>query len=205
MRNVPRQYARAILLTGYMQVRRSPAGVAVTTIQEQACRMKRIFAASLALALGACASTGAPPAGPAAPDGLIDRYDEQALRSIMSELEYVVLDARTDGAGRPSMSIEADDMAFEVTGQSCEGQGAARACAGVQLSVQFPENDGVDVDEVMAKANSTLRPAKVFRAGAGVVYERYLIMDGGVSRENLKTEVSVYVEILKVLFGQLSP
>jgi hypothetical protein len=177
-------------------------------IKEQGCDMKRIVAASLILALGACASTGTPSAAPpasAAAAGLIDRYDEQAMRSIMSELEYVVLDAHKNAAGRPAMSIEAGDMAFEVTGESCEGAGAAQVCAGVQFSAQFPENDAVDVDEVMARANRTLRPAKLFRAGAGVVYERYLIMDGGISRENLKTEISVYVEILEALFGQLNP
>jgi hypothetical protein len=169
--------------------------------------MIRILAASLILALSACAS--APSAAPAksadAVSGLVDHYDEQALRSIMDEVGYKVLDARINSAGKPAMSIEAGDMAFEVTGESCEGEGAARVCAGVQLAAQFPENDSVDADEVMARANRTLRPAKLFRAGAGVVYERYLIMDGGLSRENLKTEITVYVEILEVLFGQLNP
>src|SRR5262249_9295419 len=137
--------------------------------------------------------------------GLIDHYNEQALRSVVTGLGYNVLDARINGAGKPAMSVEAGAMAFEITGESCEGEGAQRVCAGVQLSAQFREEDGVDVDEVMAKGNRTLRPAKLFRAGAGVVYERYLIMDGGVSRKNLETEISVYVEILEVLFKQLNP
>jgi hypothetical protein len=170
--------------------------------------MKRTFVAlALCLAFGglsACA-TAPPAAGPNAVEAgaLIDRYDEQALRSVMSELGYEVLNARVNGVGKPAMSIKAGEMAFEVTGESCEG--APQVCAGVQLSAQFPEPDSVDVDEVMAKANRTLRPAKLFRAGSGIVYERYLIMDGGLSRKNLSTEISVYVEILEALFKQLSP
>jgi hypothetical protein len=103
----------------------------------------------------------------------------------MRELEYKVLDARINGDGKPAMSIEAGALAFEVTGESGEGEGSARVCAGVQLAAQFPENSAVDVDEVMARANRTLRPAKLFRAGAGVVHERYLIMDGGISRDTI--------------------
>jgi hypothetical protein len=55
----------------------------------------------------------------------------------------------------------------------------------------------------MATANRTLRPAKLFWAGDTLAYERYLIMDGGVSRTNLKENISVYVEILEALMGQL--
>jgi hypothetical protein len=28
-------------------------------------------------------------------------------------------------------------------------------------------------------------------------------MDGGISRENLKTNISVYVEVLEAIYGQL--
>jgi putative sensory transduction regulator len=167
--------------------------------------MIRILAAASFLALAACASTGSP-SGAAATDGLIDRYDEQALRSIFEELDYTVEDKDVSSSGKPFMTVETSDgLSFRVMGESCEGQGAAQVCQGVQLSTQFAPAGDADFDEIIARANRTLRPAKLFWAGDTIAYERYLIMDGGVPRENLKTNITVYVEILQVLTKQLLP
>lgn len=164
--------------------------------------MVRCLAFGLALALGACATTA--PENTAATGKLIDRYDEAALKSIMAELKYSVVDASVSGSGKPFMTVEADDvLPFRVMGESCKGEGASQVCLGVQLSTQFGEIDGVDLDAFMATANRTLRPAKLFRVDSGLAYERYLIMDGGISRENLKTNISVYIEVLDAIYGQL--
>ncbi len=159
-----------------------------------------------ALAMGGCATSALKlDAGPAA-EAQIDRYDGAELMSIMRELGYAVVDTSVNAAGKPFMTVEAgDELAFRVMGENCEGEGAAQVCAGVQLSTQFGETGGVDFDAVMATANRTLRPAKLFRVESGLAYERYLIMDGGVSPENLKTNIVVYVEVLKALYGQLFP
>ncbi|MDP3738716.1 MAG: hypothetical protein Q8R02_15080 [Hyphomonadaceae bacterium] len=155
------------------------------------------------LLLGACATTtGSAPIGDSG--GLIDRYDEAALRSIVQELGYSFVDSDVSGSGKPFMTVEAgDELSFRIMGESCEGEGDAKVCAGVQLSTQFGETGDADFDAVMAAANRTLRPAKLFRIDSGLAYERYLIMDGGVSRENLKTNISVFVEVLEAISGQL--
>jgi hypothetical protein len=167
--------------------------------------MVRSLAFGLALALGACATTA--PGSPAPSTAkLIDRYDQSALTSIMAELKYAVVETSVSSSGKPFMTVEAgDDLSFRVMGESCEGEGASQVCLGVQLSTQFAEVDGTDFDAVMAAANRTLRPAKLFRIDSGLAYERYLIMDGGISRENLKTNISVYVEVLQAIYGQLFP
>jgi hypothetical protein len=166
--------------------------------------MIRFLTFGLALALGACATTGPQPA--ASSTKLIDRYDEAALTSILQELKYAIVESSVSSSGKPFMTVEAgDELSFRVMGESCVGEGAAQVCQGVQLSTQFAEAGDVDFDAVMATANRTLRPAKVFRIDSGLAYERYLIMDGGISRENLKTNISVYVEVLEVLFEQLFP
>jgi hypothetical protein len=165
--------------------------------------MMRPLVFALLLAAGACA-TAQTVSGPAPALALIDRYDEAALRSIMTELEYAVIDASVSDSGKPFLTVEAsDELSFRVMGESCEGEGAAQVCRGVQLSTQFGEMGGVDFDAVMATANRTLRPAKLFRVDAGLAYERYLIMDGGVAHENLKTNISVYVEVLEAIYRQL--
>ncbi len=164
--------------------------------------MLRATLLSSALALGACAT--AQTAGAPVQPALVDRYEENALRSIMADLKYAVVDSSVSATGKPFLTIEAgDELSFRVMGESCEGEGASQVCRGVQLSTQFGEIDGVDFDAVMATANRTLRPAKLFRIDSGLAYERYLIMDGGVSQENLKTNISVYVEVLAAIYRQL--
>lgn len=159
---------------------------------------------SLVLLLGACATTGAGGAPIGDSGGLIDRYDEAALRSVLQELGYAVVGEDTSGTGKPFLTVEAGDkLSFRVMGESCDGEGDAKVCAGIQLSTQFGETGDADFDAVMAAANRTLRPAKLFRIDSGLAYERYLIMDGGVSRENLKTNISVFVEVLEAIYGQL--
>ena len=157
----------------------------------------------MVLLLGACATTTA--AGPAGGTvNLIDRYDEAALRSVVTELGYSVVDSDISSSGKPFLTVEAGDaLSFRVMGESCQGADKEQVCQGVQLSTQFAESGDADFDAVMAAANRTLRPAKLFRIGSGLAYERYLIMDGGVSRENLKTNISVFVEVLQAISGQL--
>jgi Putative bacterial sensory transduction regulator len=163
----------------------------------------------LALGLAACTSMSQAPMG-AAPgaagaDALIDRYDEVALKSITSELGYSISEKDTDNQGRPFMTVEAGgDMAFRIGGQSCEGKSKEQVCQGVQLTARFPgDPDDEKLNEIVDRVNRTLRPAKIFFIESGVAYERYLIMDGGVSRENLKVNIEVFVEILEAILKQI--
>jgi hypothetical protein len=156
----------------------------------------------LLLLLGACATTAAGNAPGIS--RLIDRYDEAQLAAIMRELKYVVVESSVTSSGKPFMTVEAgDELSFRVMAEACKGEGAAQVCLGVQLSTQFAEAGGADFDAIMDTANRTLRPAKLFRVDSGLAYERYLIMDGGISQENLKTNISVYVEVLEAIYGQL--
>jgi hypothetical protein len=166
--------------------------------------MLRYLALGATLTLGGCATTA--PRASTFSAKLIDRYDEAALTSILQELKYAVVESSVSSSGKPFMTVEAgDELSFRVMGESCDGEGSSQVCLGVQLSTQFAEAGDVDFDEVMATANRTLRPAKVFRIDSGLAYERYLIMDGGISRENLKTNISVYVEVMEALYGRLFP
>ena len=67
---------------------------------------------------------------------------------------------------------------------------------------QFGETN-TDLDNLIEQGNRTLRPAKLFRVDAGMAYERYLIMDGGITEENLKTNISVFVEVLRIVLDRL--
>jgi hypothetical protein len=167
--------------------------------------MVRGVAAGLALLLGACAST--PASGPlsfaAAPGGLITRYDEAALKKVVADLGYSLVDTDVSSTGKPFMSVEAgDEVAFRIMGESCVGEGKEQVCQGIQLSTQFGET-AADLDVIIEQGNRTLRPAKLFRVDSGMAYERYLIMDGGITAENLSTNISVFVEVLQIVLERL--
>jgi len=166
--------------------------------------MMRWLAAGLGLLAAACAST-APQTGaaPRAAGGMIDRYDETALKKVIGDLHYSVVDTDVSSSGKPFISVEAGDgVAFRIMGESCEGEGKDQVCQGIQLSSQFGET-GTDLDNIITQGNRTLRPAKLFRVDAGMAYERYLIMDGGISAENLSTNISVFVEVMQLLLERL--
>jgi hypothetical protein len=162
--------------------------------------VRTLVAAGLALVLGACASTGSSSAKSGA---LIDRYDEGALKKIVADLGYSLVDTDVSATGKPFMAVEAgDELSFRIMGESCEGEGKAQVCRGVQLSTQFGQT-GADLDSIITQGNRTLRPAKLFPVDAGLAYERYLIMDGGITTENLATNITVFVEIMQIVLDRL--
>jgi hypothetical protein len=163
--------------------------------------VRGLLAAGLAVALGACATTAG--AAPAASGALIDRYDEAVLKKVIADLGYALVDTDVSAAGKPFMSVEAGDgVAFRIMGESCEGEGASQVCQGVQLSTQFGQADA-DLANLIEQGNRTLRPAKLFAIDAGMAYERYLIMDGGITEKNLSTNISVFVEVLQIVLERL--
>jgi hypothetical protein len=161
--------------------------------------MVRGLIVGLALLLGACASTGTS----AKSGALIDRYDEAALKKIVADLGYSLVDTDVSASGKPFMAVEAsDELSFRIMGESCEGEGKAQVCRGVQLSTQFGQT-GADLDNIIVQGNRTMRPVKLFPVDAGLAYERYLIMDGGITAENLATNITVFVEIMQIVLDRL--
>ncbi len=168
--------------------------------------MVRGLVAGLALLLGACAST--PASGPSSPaaatsGALITRYDEAALKKVVADLGYALVDTDVSSTGKPFMSVEAsDELAFRIMGESCVGEGKDQVCQGIQLSTQFGET-AADLGVIIEQGNRTLRPAKLFRVDSGMAYERYLIMDGGITPENLGVNISVFVEVMQIVLERL--
>jgi hypothetical protein len=154
----------------------------------------------LSLLLAACATTAPSPAKSGA---LIDRYDEARLKKVVGELGYAVVDADISASGKPFLSVEVgEELAFRIMGESCQGEGAAQVCQGVQLSTQFGHT-GADFADLIEQGNRTLRPAKLFQVDAGMAYERYLIMDGGISEQNLAENISVFVQVMQIVLERL--
>jgi hypothetical protein len=171
--------------------------------------MMRSFAAGLVLLLGACATMdGAASAGEepaAAPAGLISKYDEKVLREVVAKIGYKVIDTMVDDKGEPSMTVEipGGNLAFQIEGQFCEGVASAQVCPGLELAAILGDSNGKDPDAIVDEINRTYRPGKMFRIQAGMAFERYLILDDGISRGNLASNIETFGEMLKALWAKI--
>ncbi len=135
---------------------------------------------------------------------LVDRYDEAAIRKVVEELGYRVTDATVGSDGEPSLTVEmSGDLAFVIDGLFCRGEGKAQVCSGVQMAAIMGDPGGKDLDSVADKFNRTYRPAKLFVTTRGLVLERYLIMDHGVTVGNLKTNINVFCDMLTAIWENL--
>lgn len=136
-----------------------------------------------------------------ADEPLMDRFDGKALEKLITAMpDYKVLDNAIDAAGKPTMTVEFGDFAFQVEGEFCEGEGKAQVCTGLQMSAILGDQGDADLDAVATKFNKGARAAKVFRIDAGLVLERYLILDHGVSPLNVKANIESFAEILGLLW-----
>lgn len=156
----------------------------------------------LAVALFATMMLAAPAFADETP--LVAKYDEVVLKEIVTGLGYKVVDLSPGSKGQPSMTVEMpDDLAFQIQGASCDGDGKAQVCEGVQLAAVLGDAGKHDPDDLIAEINRTYRPGKLFAISQGLAFERYLIMDGGVSKENLSSNVETFAEMLKALWKKV--
>lgn len=139
----------------------------------------------------------------AAQQPLVDRYDETVLREVATSLGYKVVDV-LENADKPSMTVEVDgSLAFQIEGLSCTGEGADQKCLGLHLAAILAGAGDNDPEELIAEINRTWRPGKLFAVSQGLAFERYLILDDGISRGNLASNIETFGEMLKALWARV--
>ncbi len=118
-----------------------------------------------------------------------------------SDLEWLLTQGghRIVEQGEPSeMMIDAETQEgfkFRLTGQACSGEGKAKRCEGLTLIASWGLDDG-DVGKVapvIEAFNRDYAAAKVFTQNGSAIMERYVIVTGGVSVQQLETELDVFL------------
>ncbi|WP_084418176.1 YbjN domain-containing protein [Henriciella litoralis] len=98
-------------------------------------------------------------------------------------------------AGAISVRAETEDgTVYYLTGTACnEGK-----CAGVNMSARFEANDLVTMDRVN-QANLNYAAVSVWRLDNTYGISRYVILDGGMSEENLQINFDNFIAIVPMV------
>jgi hypothetical protein len=136
-------------------------------------------------------------------DKLMKVLDFEELREIAEELDYVVTEEGVDEDGDFYFEIESDTgLVFHLYGASCDDDNPRKDCAGLNAVGSFTLDAEADVPAVMGTISFAFM--KVYRSGDEVKISRYVIFDGGITRENLKENVRVFAEIGDLIWGNLT-
>lgn len=142
-----------------------------------------IAVASLALAMPAFAQS----------DDQITYVTEDSLTEFVEGQGHEILGYGE--AGAISVRAQTDDGAvYYLTGTACnEGK-----CAGVNMSARFEANDLVTTDRIN-QANLNYAAVSVWRLDNTFGISRYVILDGGMSEENLQINFDNFIAIVPMV------
>lgn len=137
-----------------------------------------------------------------AQDTLMKALDFGALRTVSSELDLTVTDEGVDEDGDYYLEAESETgLLFYLYGAGCSEDDPAEGCLGLNLVASFTMDGESDLHEVMDSISYAFM--KIYRSGEDIKASRYVIFDGGITRENMKENVSVFVQIADAIWEQL--
>jgi hypothetical protein len=137
------------------------------------------------------------------PDAVMRQLDLEDLRAVLGELDLWVNKEGVDEEGDYFLEVEtADGLVYHLFGASCDDDDPAKACLGLNMVATFSLKDAADIHAVMDGISYAF--LKVYRAGDEVKIARYVIFDGGITRDNMKANISVFSGIAKAVWSKLT-
>lgn len=156
----------------------------------------RLLAAIATLGLALSASPAQ------AEDVMMKALDFGVLREVSTELGYTLTDEGINENGDYYLEIQSESgLIFYLYGGGCSEEDPAKGCLGLDMIATFTLNDEADPHEVVDSVSYKFM--KVYRSDQDIKASRYLIFDGGITRENMKENVSVFVQIADRIWEQL--
>lgn len=161
-------------------------------------RLSVIAAIMIAALAGPAQAQGSTAASP----DMMEALDFEVLREVVGELNFEINDEGVDQDGDYYFEVEANTgLMFYLYGASCSGDDPATGCLGLNMVATFNLDSDADTRAVMESISYAFM--KVYRSDIDVKIARYVIFDGGISRANMKANVSVFAEIGDLIWEQL--
>ena len=138
-----------------------------------------------------------------AQDDVMKALDFDTLREVSGELKLTLTDEGVDDDGDYYFELESESgLVLYLYGGGCSEDDPAVGCLGLNMVSSFTLNDTADVHEVMDSVSYAFM--KIYRSGDDMKASRYIIFDGGITRENMKENLSVFVQIADAIWEQLA-
>ncbi len=136
-------------------------------------------------------------------DAVLRTLDLDVLREVLGELDLWVNTEGVDEEGDYFLEVETrDGLVYYLYGASCSEAAPSKDCLGLNLVATFTLKDGADANAVMDSISYAF--LKVYRSGGDVKVARYVIFDGGITRANVKTNISIFSGITKAVWDKLT-
>lgn len=129
------------------------------------------------------------------------------MKQVLTELDVKISDSGTLDDGDPYVSGVAPDsgLKFTVYGTACTGDGAKRRCQGAELSTSFTLDNAAAVEKKVKELDYAA--VSIFASkdadDPALQVTRYVIFDNGIERENLKSNITVFLSIAEEIWDKL--
>lgn len=138
----------------------------------------------------------------AAPTTYLTDWAPEDMKSILAEVDAKVIDEGKTAKGAPYINAETKEgLKFVVFGTACD-VGPTKRCRGAEFSSDFT----LDSDEAVAAKVKSLDYVAVTIMDDGdktLNVHRYVIFDYGIARENLKLNLTVFLDIADTIWNDL--
>lgn len=164
-------------------------------------------AAAILAPCGAVAAQDSMVAGEIRPPEVLARevwttWDEPRMTALLASIEGEVLEVNRSGPGVLGLAVRffgPDGPIMLIDGQNCTGEGPSMTCRGAIASLRFVLNDVARAEQFSRQVNYGF-VADAATENGDLVVMRYVLLDGGATREN----VSINLQGLLDLGGQVA-
>lgn len=149
--------------------------------------LKTLAAAVLALSTASAAVAQEQPR-----TGLLTDWGLEDVRSLITERGETVTDSGVENGHLFIAGRTAAGMNFVAYGVGCSG--APARCKGLNLTTGYKLASGAEVDRALKQINLVAVGAR--NGGDNALdLNRYVVLDGGISRANLKMNIDVFFKL----------
>lgn len=129
------------------------------------------------------------------PTKLVKSVVETDLSSLIIDEGHVIDEVHP--FGNPSVRGKTKDgLLFLLIGTACDKNGVM-GCQGIMMQVRYDSNESVTTDGINAANNNSAALSTGWdKAEKTVIFTRYVVLDGGVTYQNVRENLRVLLTIL---------